>query len=326
MSAMNTLRPVLALRGMLMRLNGGKNYGMPSRSPWHSSARLDIRRPRTTPLPPPSTPSSRPETGEVKDHTLNLGQARATAVESNELKIGEVTDGRTNVQPGGYGYFKNFAEQASSVLDPTVTRERKSPQNLSLQSARTDNSLEVPGDILNRVTKGKMIEVALKSDASVKPALPKKSFNLAAYVGESETLTNLVKLGVDLTKIELDAETSSQLVKLNFEADVQPYLAFLHRNGVLDADVGVCLTRNPKIFLVPLDDLETRINYLKSKKFDEESIGRILSKFPQLFSLPTKQIDGRLGFLQKEFKLSGKNETTIDRISAFVLMPQMSVT
>lgn len=302
------MRSVLALRGMLTKLDGGTNYATLSRS-WHSSARLEIRgRPRILEIrPQPTAPKIRPETGQIEGDTKNVGQGKGDAATANQVISNEVRDDRTNTQSGGYRYFKNFAEHASSVFDSASTQVRKNPQNLSFQSAKTDNSLEVAGDILNRVTKGKMIEATLKSDSTVKPALPKKSFNLAAYVGESETLTNLVKLGVDLTKMELDAETSSCLVKLDFENDIQPYLAFLHRNGVQDANVGVCITRNPKIFLVALDHLETRVNYLKSKKFSDESIGRILGKFPQLFSLMTKQIDGRLGFLQKQFKLSGEN-------------------
>lgn len=266
-------------------------------------------------LPQPIPADSRRETGEVEGHTMNVGQGRGDAAARDDHQIGQVRGDRMDGRPGGYGYFKNLAEHASLADNPAV---RKNPQSLPFQSAGTDNSLEVTGDILNRVTKGKMIETTLKSDSTVKPALPRKSFNLAAYVGESETLTNLVKLGVDLTKMELDAETSNQLVKLNFENDVQPYLAFLHRNGVEDADVGVCITRNPKIFLVPLDHLETRITYLKSKKFSDESIGRILGKFPQLFSLTTKQIDGRLGFLQKEFKLSGRNWVTLVMLIEYV--------
>ena len=143
--------------------------------------------------------------------------------------------------------------------------------------------------------------------ASITPALPKKSFNLAPYVNDSEVLSNLVKIGVDLSKLESeDMEVADRLVKMDFEKDIKPLIVFLHRNGVKNDDIGSCITRNARLLLEPLDNMQVRVNYLEAKKFSSEEIARIISKEPSLLTTPTKQTDTQLGYQQREFMLSGK--------------------
>ena len=139
------------------------------------------------------------------------------------------------------------------------------------------------------------------------PSIPKKSFSLAPYVNKSETLSNLVKLGVDLSIIETNVDVANYIVKADFDRDIRPYLMLLHDCGVPDAVLGELITKNPNILLEPLDDLQVRINYFKSKKFSLESVARLISKAPTLLTTATKQIDSHLGFLQKEFALTGSN-------------------
>jgi len=144
--------------------------------------------------------------------------------------------------------------------------------------------------------------------SGIAPALPKKSFSLAAYVNESETLRNLVMLGVNLSKIEeKDIGLAEQLVKVDFEHDVKPILLFLHECGVKDCDIGECITRNPHLLCEPIDDMEVRVNYLESKKFSKKSIAVIVFKAPGVLTATTKETDTQLGYLQQEFMLSGKS-------------------
>ena len=77
--------------------------------------------------------------------------------------------------------------------------------------------------------------------------------------------------------------------------DIRPYLMLLHDCGVPDAVLGELITKNPNILLEPLDDLQVRVNYFKSKKFPLESIARLISKAPSLLTTTTKQIDSHLG-------------------------------
>jgi hypothetical protein len=138
-----------------------------------------------------------------------------------------------------------------------------------------------------------------------KPSLPRQSLNLAAYVNQSETLSNLVKLGVDLSKVEQDLGVAEYLVKLDYERGVRPHLDWLHGVGVTDSEVGGCVTRAAGIFQQSLDNLQVRVNYLESKRFTSEDIARIVTKAPDLLCQPVKYIDTQLGTLQRLFKLTG---------------------
>jgi len=138
------------------------------------------------------------------------------------------------------------------------------------------------------------------------PALPKKSFSLAAYVNESKTLRHLVMLGVNLSKIEeCDISLAEQLVKLDFESDIKPALLLLHQCDVKECDIGDCITRNPRLLCESIDDMQVRVNYLESKRFTKESIATIVSKEPRVLTTATKETDVQLGYLQQDFMLTG---------------------
>jgi len=142
--------------------------------------------------------------------------------------------------------------------------------------------------------------------SAISPALPTKSFSLAAYVNDSETLRNLVMLGVNLSKIEeKDISLAEKLVKLDFEHDVKPVLLFLHHCDIKDCDIGECITRNPYLLCEPIDDMEVRVNYLASKRFSKETVAVIISKAPGVLTATTKETDAQLGYLQQDFMLSG---------------------
>lgn len=140
---------------------------------------------------------------------------------------------------------------------------------------------------------------------SVTPSL-KPTFNLAAYVNNSETLQQLIKLGVDLSQIERRKGLSQFILRLDFEKDIKNHIRFLHDVCGLPMEVfGSVLTKNPLIFKENLLDLETRVNYLKSKLFKPTEIARIAEVNPFWLMFPTQRIDKRLGYFQKKFDLSG---------------------
>ncbi|XP_073983991.1 mitochondrial transcription termination factor 3 isoform X2 [Rhodnius prolixus] len=130
------------------------------------------------------------------------------------------------------------------------------------------------------------------------------TFNIAAYANKSHTIQQLVKLGVNLHKIEKKG-LAEFILRLDFERDVKKYIQFLHDVGVPPVEYGHFFTVNPHILKEDLDDLVVRLNYLESKKFLSSDIVRILSKNPKWISYSTKDIDHRLGFFQNQFSLSG---------------------
>lgn len=134
----------------------------------------------------------------------------------------------------------------------------------------------------------------------------KKGFNLAAFVNQSNTLQQLVKLGVSLYDIEnTNSRAAQHLVKLDFDKDCAQYIKFLVDNGLKPKNLGRFISEYPQIFQEHLDDLQARINYLESKKFSKKMIARALNRSSRVISYKTKTIDYKLGELQIEFSLPG---------------------
>jgi len=131
------------------------------------------------------------------------------------------------------------------------------------------------------------------------------TFNFAAYVNKSETLKKFVELGVDLSKIERKRGLPQFILKLDFEKDVKKLLFFLHDLGLPSDYYGEFITKNPLIFKESIADLETRIYYLRSKKFSVDNVLNVVAKNPFWLSFSTRRIDRRLGWFQKNFKLTG---------------------
>ena len=132
------------------------------------------------------------------------------------------------------------------------------------------------------------------------------TYNLAKFADNSYTLQQLVKLGVELYKLESDRDVTEMLLTLDFEKDIKPYIQFLHDCGVMPERLGYFITRNPKIFKENMDDLHTRIRYLRAHMFSPDMIKSIVNKHPPWLSFKTKIIDYRLGHFQNAYKLSGE--------------------
>lgn len=159
---------------------------------------------------------------------------------------------------------------------------------------------------LEEIDNRDVLEPPISKDLyTVSPPL-QPTFNLAAYVNKSETLQQLIHLGVDLSKIERKKGVPQYLLKLDFEKDMKDHIRFLHEVCGLPMEVfGTVLTKNPMIFKENLLDLDTRVNYLKSKMFKPMEITRIATVNPYWLMFRTQRIDRRLGYFQKKFKLTG---------------------
>ncbi|NXR99999.1 MTEF3 factor, partial [Oxylabes madagascariensis] len=138
------------------------------------------------------------------------------------------------------------------------------------------------------------------------PLLPIQSSTLRDYVDHSETLAKLVHLGVDLSQVEKRHKAGQLLLTLNFEKDVKKILLFLKDVGIEDNQLGPFLTKNPYILGEDLEALETRVAYLKSKKFGQSEIAQMVSRAPYLLLFSVERLDNRLGFFKNELGLSVK--------------------
>ncbi|XP_057684068.1 transcription termination factor 3, mitochondrial isoform X2 [Corythoichthys intestinalis] len=139
------------------------------------------------------------------------------------------------------------------------------------------------------------------------PPIPPVSTSLRDYVDHSETLTKLVQLGVNLWKLEQRPNVGSMLLRLHFDTDVAPRLLFLKTIGVDDSRLGFIITQNPFFLTEDLENLQARVNYLKSKKFTNENVASMVSRAPYLLNFSVKRLDNRLGFYQKQLGLNAAN-------------------
>lgn len=161
-------------------------------------------------------------------------------------------------------------KQEHNEIDNVIAKETSltdfdNPSSLEVKSEeRSDIELcsELDSSITPHIQSHGELE-EYKETSSVPSKAVKKAFeplyHLARYVNESETLSNLVKLGVSLAEIEKKVGAADIIVKLNFEKDVTPVLMFLKDLAIDDNDIGRVLTNNPYIFKIDLDDLTVSI-------------------------------------------------------------------
>ena len=133
------------------------------------------------------------------------------------------------------------------------------------------------------------------------------TFNLAHYINRMPTLQRLVDLGVNLYVLEQDREIAQYLIRLDFNRDIKQHLLYLKSLGIEDDVLGIWITCNPLIFRESIENLNIRLEYLKSKKFTQEMIQMILIRYPPFLNFTVKRVDTALGFLQREFRLTGND-------------------
>lgn len=130
-------------------------------------------------------------------------------------------------------------------------------------------------------------------------------YNLAYFANDSKVLQTFIDMGVMIRKWDKDKSICEFILKLDLERDVKPHLIFLHDIKIPADKHARVIQNNPMFFKESLDDLQIRIDYLKSKKFTDESIANIIMKAPRWLSLSVEQVDTKLGWFQSEFYLTG---------------------
>ncbi|XP_062987051.1 transcription termination factor 3, mitochondrial [Elgaria multicarinata webbii] len=204
-------------------------------------------------------------------------------------------------------FFYNHIRYCSSSTEPNQSPENNSLSLVNKIEVRSSSDAEelyegledaLPPSALEEISEDEALQILAK------PPLPAESFTLQDYVDHSETLQKLVLLGVDLSKVEKRSKAAQLLLRLDFEKDIRKILLFLKDVGVEDKQLGAFLTKNPYILIEDLENLETRIAYLISKKFSKEAIARMVLGAPYLLLFSVERLDNRLGFFQKEVGLN----------------------
>ncbi|NXB33187.1 MTEF3 factor, partial [Eulacestoma nigropectus] len=195
----------------------------------------------------------------------------------------------------------SFSSAESNL--PSVQQEQAKAETLP------DLNAKILDEDWDDIPPSSALEVISEEEAVqiiAEPLLPIQSSTLRDYVDHSETLEKLVHLGVDLSQVEKRQKAGQLLLTLDFEKDVKKILLFLKDVGVEDNQLGPFLTKNPYILAEDLEALETRVAYLKSKKFGKSEIAQMVSRAPYLLLFSVERLDNRLGFFKNELGLSVK--------------------
>lgn len=211
--------------------------------------------------------------------------------------------------PSGNPYLKNQQQPHTDVSPNTLHFEKNDlVYHQDLQINWRDEMQTIISDEEN-TSPLDLIEDTMSID--VEPSL-RATFNFAAYVNKSLELQELLKLGVDLSKVETRRGALELFLKLKLNDNIKPMVTFLTEEiGVSLSKIGYIFTKNPYIFLQDLDNMRIRINYLLSKAFTPENVATIVERNPYWLSLTTERIDEKLGYFQMKFKLHGKEVRTL---------------
>ncbi|XP_076633359.1 mitochondrial transcription termination factor 3 [Colletes latitarsis] len=214
-----------------------------------------------------------------------------------------------NVKPDSTGYVDNLNDHVSVNTD--VNNKNNNNVTEILDNSKLENVtafLEKNKHEYNNILKDTSVpgpfDICTEDLSHLGPCI-EPTYNFAAFADKSHTIQQLVKLGVELYKIEKQREAVELLLSLDFDKDIKPYLTFLNNCGVMVTNFGKFITKYPTIFKVHMDDLHTRIRYLRAHNFTPDMIQSILNRNPLWLSFSTKDIDYRLGYFQHVFKLNG---------------------
>ncbi len=69
--------------------------------------------------------------------------------------------------------------------------------------------------------------------------------------------------------------------------------------------IGYIFTKNAPLLLEDVDHLQTRLGYLRSKKFSGAMVRSVLCDNPYWLTYTVEEIDARLGYFQKTLDLTG---------------------
>lgn len=140
---------------------------------------------------------------------------------------------------------------------------------------------------------------------------PEATFSLAKYVNQMPTLQRLVDLGVKLYKLEKSRPTAEYLTRLDFDRDIKEHLLFLHQFGVPDKQLGPLLTQNIYILKENIENLKTRLKFLKDYGFSHKQVLLILERYPTFINYGVDSMINLFDFLIPEFYLKKSDIPTV---------------
>lgn len=200
--------------------------------------------------------------------------------------------------------FSNFCFSSYSVVDPIIRQSVVDDQTIRSVKGCAGRFHVKPADSLSDDVADSSLAVQSEDSSVIVPRCVQQSFNIAPFVRGSPTLSQLVALGVDVSRWEKDPELLRMVALLDFGRDVAPLVKWLLTVGFPVEQLAPLLTKNPYLMKEHIGNLQSRCQYLKWKRFSSREIKSILTGSPFWLSKSIEEIDGRLGYFQKRFCLS----------------------
>ncbi|GAV05879.1 hypothetical protein RvY_15942 [Ramazzottius varieornatus] len=161
--------------------------------------------------------------------------------------------------------------------------------------------------------------------AEVKPAKQPFSYNLASYANESDNIKRLIEMGVQVWRFDRDKDVSQLFLTGEWEVKIQPWVDWMLDTGLEKEDIKSVLERSPRILLEKLPELQEKVEYFRSKKFDRALLKTVLIGAPIVFSMTVRRIDKQLGELQHRFGLIGQEvRDVMNEYPKFITYPMAS--
>lgn len=124
-------------------------------------------------------------------------------------------------------------------------------------------------------------EAMEKRIRELRPVTRPVVYNLAYFANSNKVLQTFIDMGVKIREWDKHTAIGSFVLQLDLDRDVKPRLIFLHDLGLPANSHALIITKNPLIFGESLENLNVRIEYLKSKRFTDEAIRTIITKAPR---------------------------------------------
>lgn len=164
-----------------------------------------------------------------------------------------------------------FAKEAAALLNT------KSKSTQVVTKSDTTEDQEIVEDF-SQLSEEEAMERRIQS---LRPTARPIVYNLAYFANSNKTLQTFIEMGVMIREWDKDTSIGSFVLQLDLDRDVKPRLIFLHDLGLPAETHASIITKNPHIFRESLDDLNVRVEYLRSKRFSDEAIRTIITKAPR---------------------------------------------
>lgn len=194
---------------------------------------------------------------------------------------------------------KNFVKEKRSDFKKAFLEFNKQPEKIEEIKLPSNSIVPTEPDSLSE---NDLIEEDIRN---IRPVARQFVYNLSYFVKDSPVLQAFISMGVMIKKWDQDKQICDAVLKLDLERDVKPCLIFLHDIKIPSHKHAFVIEKNPRLFQEDLNDLETRVDYLRSKRFSEDNIAEIITRAPRWLRLSVEQVDTKLGWIQNEFNLTG---------------------